>query len=222
MHAYDPVALVLTMLPFHDTVLFVKLLQNVDLSKQPALDFLDNNIKHGLNIPRSMLVKQLRHEPGLFRTLMSMLQRQQALKQLSQDVVISSRGVRVCPLDTLFVNFLTAVAIDSFSLAALLSPHLLSVFMEYVAYALGRQQNNMVVSGLIVMQMMLHQQSALREGIVADLSLVLLQKISRKQHPQIEVQMVQFYVQLYQNDVLPALDSTHLSLLAQSLDTVLA
>lgn len=127
-----------------------------------------------------MIVKQLRHEPSLFRTLLSMLQRQQALKQLSQDVVISSRGVRVSPIDTLFVNFLTALSIDSFSSSGTLSPQLLSVFMEYVAYALGRQQNNMVVSGLMVMQMMLHQQSALREGIVADLSLVLLQKIARK------------------------------------------
>lgn len=34
--------------------------------------------------------------------------------------------------------------------------------------------------------------------------------------------MVQFYVQLYQNDVLPPLDTTHLSLLSQCLDTVLA
>lgn len=58
IHNYEGNELAVTFLPFHSTVVYVRLLQNVDLTKNPHWYFLEKNIKEGLIIPRDIIAKQ--------------------------------------------------------------------------------------------------------------------------------------------------------------------
>jgi hypothetical protein len=58
VHNYEAECVIVNLIPFHSTVFFVKMLQNINLSKTTHWGFMDKNIKDGMAIHRSLIAKQ--------------------------------------------------------------------------------------------------------------------------------------------------------------------
>lgn len=70
------------------------------------------------------------------------------------------------------------------------------------------------------MNMMVHQNCIMKDSIVKDLALVVMQKVGNG-YEKIQKQIVQFYIQLYQNNVITSIDDGHLNMIVSNIEKII-
>lgn len=158
VHVYDAFVMISIMLPYHKTILFVKLLQNIDLNTVKVFSFMETNIRNGLNIQRQSIIKQVLTTNQILERLIQMLKKQYELKyKESQDVLFdySSEKVHQKQLDSVLINFITSVIIEviNHQKSQKINDNLLSIIFSYISFAISnpKSQNNLVLSSMMIM-----------------------------------------------------------------------
>lgn len=210
IHSHEGSDLALIFLPFHNTVVYVRLLQNVELSKDPHWYFLEKNIREGLIIPRDLIAKQSCLDSYILENLLKLTLKN--IKDHSQQLhgrkeiylnAVKNTAHKTVLKDDCIVTFATSLATETLYFAKerkRITENLLIIIMKYVAGCLKSS----------------HYEDAFHSGLITLSSLVLTSQFSEEYLRAILLDTVKGIQRYKDNQVISASIVGFLILVAQT------
>ena len=162
VHNYESESLIVALMPFHATVYYIKLLQNIDLTKTKHWLFMEKNIREGMVVPRSLIAKQCVLDSSILdlltRNIVKMIENKnvEANKDVFFNVGAANKGITAQSFGAqknIEVSFGMLIAVETINYAKekkRISENILMTIMRFLSVCLKSQNNETFRAGLVV------------------------------------------------------------------------